>query len=156
MAKIRESLFQRFEEKIHGCRFLDLFAGSGIMGLEALSRYADFLLAVDQNRKQIQALHEAFESLDLGPEHAKAIVMDALTFIQRPNREAPFDVIFIDPPYGKVNFEKLIQNIDRGGWLAADGLLMIEHEIHEGDRWPTLKQFTPYAFGDTIISVRQA
>lgn len=151
MARIRESLFQRLEAQINSCRFLDLFAGSGIMGLEALSRNAAFLLAVDSNRQQIKHLHEAFETLDIGPDEAKAIVMDACALIKRQNREAPFDVIFVDPPYGKVKLDKVIQDLDTNGWLTPEGLLIVEHERRES----IPEGFTSYEFGDTIIAIRE-
>ncbi|MGD8957138.1 MAG: 16S rRNA (guanine(966)-N(2))-methyltransferase RsmD, partial [Chromatiaceae bacterium] len=97
--RVRETLFNWLQSEIHGARCLDLFAGSGALGLEALSRGASALLAVEQNRAAAQRLRENIRLLD-EQAAAEVIQRDALSLLTRPP-VAPFGIVFLDPPFAQ-------------------------------------------------------
>lgn len=149
-ALIRESVFSRFPHRLADARFLDLFAGSGIMGLEALSRGASFVLAIEKEKRQCRKIQEAFEAFGLSSHEAKAIPIDAMALITKPCREEPFDWIFIDPPYGFEGLEALVTTCLQNQWAKPNGIVIVEH----GSRDPNLPGFSRRDYGDSSISVR--
>ena len=100
--RIKETLFNMLQTEITGCRFLDLFSGSGGIGIEALSRGASACVFVENNKKAADCIRQNLSFTRLEPD---AVVMecDALTALRRleDSGEQPFDLIFMDPPYGK-------------------------------------------------------
>lgn len=149
-AMIRESLFSRFQSEVPGCRFLDLFAGSGIMGLEALSRGAAFVLAVEGDPQQARLIRTHYEKLGLAEESGKVIAYDVKALLAKPCREEGFDIVFLDPPYGFRNLAQLAAWLPEHGWLRPGGVTVVEH----GRRDPDLPGFTRKDYGDTSISIR--
>ncbi len=129
MGKVRESLFSMLEARgvVWGAvRFLDVFAGSGSLGFEALSRgavYADF---IEKDRKAAQCLRKNAESLGLA-ERCTIHEEDALRVTARRPSE-PYQIICVDPPYGADLFKPTLKNLMRGGWMADDGFLIAEVE----------------------------
>ena len=147
-ALIRESFFNKFQADMMDCRFLDLFAGSGIMGIEALSRYAGFVLAVEQDPVQAKLIKDNYEKFGLEKD-AKILTMMVEKLIDKPCKENPFDLIFADPPYGYKDLPGLFETLTTNGWLIAGGSIMIEH----GKRDPDIPGFTRKDYGDTSVSV---
>lgn len=100
--RIKETLFNMLQTETTGCRFLDLFSGSGGIGIEALSRGASACVFVENNKKAADCIRQNLSFTRLEPD---AVVMecDALTALRRleDSGEQPFDLIFMDPPYGK-------------------------------------------------------
>lgn len=122
-SKIRQAFFNILAYKVPDCRFLDLFAGSGLMGLEAASRGAATLLAVEQKKIQVKAIEGNYEKLGLP---GKVVCADVREFL-RTLEPSSFDIIFADPPY-KSTFPKLVlTDVDKFQLLAEDGVLAIEH-----------------------------
>ena len=121
--KVRESLFNILQFKIYGCRFLDLFAGTGAMGIEALSRGASEVVFNDFSKKSLQIVKKNLEKLKI-ENGVKVVNFDASRFLIT-NKE-PFDVIFIDPPYKSgLGLEALKVVKDS---LADDGVVVYEEE----------------------------
>lgn len=120
--RVRQTLFNWLGQELHGKACLDLFAGSGALGFEALSRYAATVVMVDQNPAVHRALTENASLLKA--ERARIVRLDALQFLAQ-NAQL-FDVIFLDPPYGQGWLEKLLPQIGRH--LAADGVVYAEAE----------------------------
>jgi 16S rRNA (guanine966-N2)-methyltransferase len=149
-ALIRESIFSSLQQRIPGCRFLDLFAGSGIMGIEAISRGADFVLAVDKDARQCQVIRKSYAALGVTQEQGKIIPHDAVALISKPCREEGFDVIFVDPPYGFAKLPAVIEALIANGWVKPEGVIIAEH----GSRDPDLSGFTRRDYGDTSVSTR--
>lgn len=147
-AKIRESIFNRLQWRLPDCRFLDLFAGSGIMGLEALSRGAAFTLAVEQDRAQCRSIRNSYEAFGLTEKDAKALTAEVGSFLGQSCRETPFDLIFMDPPYGYTGLAELTQLCLENGWLNDGGVIVIEHATRD----PELPGFTRAVYGDTAVS----
>ncbi len=124
--RVRESLFNvlsggRFGDPITGARVLDLFAGTGALGFEALSRGASHATFVDKGRKA-QGLIRANGRM-LGARF-DALAVDATRLPPCP--DVPCDLVFLDPPYGKGLGEKALASATAGGWIAGDALILWE------------------------------
>jgi 16S rRNA (guanine966-N2)-methyltransferase len=149
-ALMRESIFNKFQMALPGCRFLDLFAGSGIMGLEALSRGAEFVLAVEGDSDQARAIRKSYATFGIPEAQGKVIAHDARQLLSRTCREAAFDFIFMEQPYGFKALPALVEASVNNGWLNPGGVLIVEH----GSRDDDLDGFTRKNYGDTSISIR--
>lgn len=125
--KARESLFNLLVHgpypPIEGARVLDLFAGTGALGLEALSRGAERAVFVDDGAAARALLRENVEALDLTG-RAKIFRRDATRL--GPSRGAPFDLVFLDPPYGRGLGEKALASALAGGWIAPGATIVWE------------------------------
>lgn len=97
--RVRETLFNWLSEKIEGARCLDLFAGTGVLGFEALSRGATQVTFVDKHPRVIRALYEVAQELQTS-ECCEIILSDAVAWLhQKKAQEVPYSVIFLDPPF---------------------------------------------------------
>jgi 16S rRNA (guanine966-N2)-methyltransferase len=123
--RVRESLFNVLTHKIDfdGARVLDLFAGTGALGLEALSRGAESVTFVDDGRVA-QGLITKNIDLCRARDRARLIRRSALKLGENP--DAPYSLIFLDPPYGKALGEAAIDVARAGGWVAEDALIVWE------------------------------
>lgn len=123
--RVRESLFSMLTHRdvIHGARVLDLFAGTGALGFEALSRGAREVCFVENGRVGQRLISENIQKLRVADE-VKLMRNDATRLGAWP--DAPFDLVFLDPPYGKGMGEKALAAAHGGGWLAADGTIVWE------------------------------
>jgi 16S rRNA (guanine966-N2)-methyltransferase len=127
--RVRETLFNWLQHSITGSRCLDLFAGSGALGLEALSRGAKEAVFVEQFPAAARALQEQLVRLG-GTGRARILEMGAARFLRTPG--APFDVAFLDPPFGKDALVEYIPLLDAGNWLNVGGLIYLENERAAG------------------------
>jgi len=132
--RVRETLFNWLQAEIRGARCLDLFAGSGVLGLEALSRGAGQLCAVDQNRTAAQRLRDNVNLLR-EQEQAEVLRTDALRLLKTPPG-APFDIVFLDPPFADGLLSKVCDLLEDRGWLAVDALIYVEQDA--SGAWPTM------------------
>ncbi|MDE4140182.1 MULTISPECIES: 16S rRNA (guanine(966)-N(2))-methyltransferase RsmD [Rhodobacterales] len=123
--RVRESLFNVLMHTgaIDGARVLDLFAGTGALGLEALSRGAALVTFVDDGRVA-QGLIRKNVGICRAEDRTALIRRSALKLGQNP--DAPYDVIFLDPPYGKDLGQKALAVADAGGWIAPGALIVWE------------------------------
>ena len=123
--RVRETLFNWLQHSLSGTRCLDLFAGSGALGLEALSRGAAEVVFVEQFPAASRTLQELL--VRLGAEgKGRVMEMGAARFLRTPAK--PFDIVFLDPPFGKDALAEYIPMLDSGGWLKAGGLVYLENE----------------------------
>ncbi len=126
--RVRESLFNvlmggRFGDPITGARVLDLFAGTGALGLEALSRGAREVCFVDDGRKAGALIRENIR-LTRSTAAARLVMRDATRL---PGHDGDgFDLVFLDPPYGKAMGERALAGGVTGGWIAPGALIMWE------------------------------
>ncbi len=122
--RVRETLFNWLQMQIPGARCLDLFAGSGALGLEALSRRAREVVLVEKHPAAAKALRENIQLL--GAQNALLVNDDALRYLQRETQ--PFDVIFLDPPFRQDWLEAVLVMIFERTLLKPNGMIYLEQE----------------------------
>ena len=121
--RARQAFFNILGERIHGARFLDLFAGSGIFSFEAVSRGATESVAVDASRQHAAAIEKIARELDVP---VRTIAADVFAGIKRLRGEV-FDVIYADPPYDYQGYDALLAAIAGELSLAPEAVVAIEH-----------------------------
>jgi 16S rRNA (guanine966-N2)-methyltransferase len=124
--RVRETVFNWLQPIIAQARVLDLFAGSGALGLEALSRGAAFSVFVDQQARIAAYLKDVLGQLQC--EQATVHTRDALELLRGPTPEKPFDVVFLDPPFRRGMIAPLCALLAKGGWLAPASHVYLECE----------------------------
>jgi 16S rRNA (guanine966-N2)-methyltransferase len=127
--RVRETLFNWLQWDIPGARCLDLFAGSGALGLEALSRGAAEVVFVEQAPAAARSLRTQLERLG-GSGRAQVIEAGAARFLRAAGE--PFDVVFLDPPFGAGVLDEYLPQLAAGRWLKADGLVYLECQRQAG------------------------
>ncbi|SFK17556.1 16S rRNA (guanine(966)-N(2))-methyltransferase RsmD [Caulobacter sp. UNC279MFTsu5.1] len=139
--RARQAVFNILEHaawapELNGARAIDLFAGSGALGLEAMSRGADFCLFVETDDAARGAIRENLEAFGLFGQ-ARVHRRDATDLGPRPGSVgAPFDIAFLDPPYARGLGEKALDQLVAGGWLAPGAIVMFERGRDEADPAP--------------------
>jgi 16S rRNA (guanine966-N2)-methyltransferase len=123
--RVRETLFNWLQHSLAGTRCLDLFAGSGALGLEALSRGAAEVVFVEQFPAAARTLQEQLVRLG-GEGKGRVMEMGAARFLRTPAK--PFDIVFLDPPFGKNALAEYVPMLDSGSWLTPSGLVYLENE----------------------------
>jgi 16S rRNA (guanine966-N2)-methyltransferase len=129
-AKVRQAVFSMLEARgveWEGLRVADLFAGSGSLGIEALSRGAELAVFVDKSARAIAALKGSMADLRVPPPRYRILHADLLKVLAKPPAR-PFDLLFIDPPYGLDLLAPALAKAVSGGWLTQDGLILAEVE----------------------------
>jgi 16S rRNA (guanine966-N2)-methyltransferase len=136
--RLRESLFNvlahAYGDPITGARVLDLFAGTGALGIEAISRGAAYALFVDDGVEARALLRSNTESLGLGG--VSRIFRRDATKLGPAHPLEPFSLVFLDPPYGKGLAEKALASAHGGGWLSPDALIVVEEAIEAAFKAP--------------------
>lgn len=138
--RIKETLFNMLQARIPGARFLDLFAGSGGIGIEALSRGASYCVFGDRDRQALNCIRANLEHTGLA-ERAEVISGDYSRTLARLRGGEPFDIIFMDPPYDSRLVRGALEQIADSGLLADDGVIIAEVPAEEdlrrdlGDAW---------------------
>jgi len=144
--RIRETVFNWLQPYINQSCCLDMYAGSGMLGFEALSRGAGEVVFIEQNIKTVHKLKENIDMLDA--EDATVFRLDALTWLQssvtdkRHNNK--FDLVFLDPPFHTDLLAKSCALLNSSGCLAEDAIIYVEHNIDSDikvpENWIVLKE----------------
>ncbi|WKX72820.1 16S rRNA (guanine(966)-N(2))-methyltransferase RsmD [Streptomyces sp. XD-27] len=138
--RAREGLFSTWESllgSLHGIRVLDLYGGSGAVGLEALSRGAGHVLLVEADARAARVIRENIRTIGLPGAEIRTAKAEQITV--RPAPEQPYDVAFLDPPYavGDDDLREILLTLGRNGWLAPDALVTVERSTRGGEfGWP--------------------
>lgn len=133
--RVRETLFNWLGPTIEGKRCLDLFAGTGALGFEALSRGAASVEFVERSREAMSALEESRDTLQA--DGARLVCADAMAYLRQPPGAA-FQVVFLDPPYGSDSVSELCRLLTEGDWLAPDARVYFEqHSTQAPPKLPT-------------------
>ena len=154
--RVRESIFNLlvnggYDDPITDARVLDLFAGTGALGFEALSRGAAFALFVDDGRSARALIRQNIDILRLiGP--TKLFRRDATRL--GPATGAPFDLIFLDPPYGKALGQKALAAARDGGWLSDKALIVWEENARQTSP-EGYEELDARRYGDTWVHILQ-
>jgi len=150
--RVKAALFDTLGQQVVGCRFLDLFGGTGSVGIEALSRGAAEVVFVEINRQALRTIGENLRRTGLA-ERARIVQGDAFAFLQRPDLE-PFDVIYVAPPQYRRLWVKALQAIDaRPSLLAEDGQVIVQIHPKEQETLELqhLKLADQRRYGSTLL-----
>lgn len=151
--RVRESIFNilvhgAVGRDLDGAKILDLFSGTGALGIEALSRGAAYCLFVEDNADARALIRQNIESLGLSG--ATKIYRRDATDLGDVARPGPYDLVFLDPPYGQGLADKALISAAAGGWLAPDALVVIEERADIEVRFPpSFLVQTRRTWGDT-------
>lgn len=148
--KVKESIFNVIQFEVAGAKFLDLFAGSGQIGIEALSRGADSATFVDENKNAINVVKRNLSETNF-EKSAKVINIDSVLFLKKTNDI--FDIAFLDPPYNSSLLDEaisLIQNV-----MSENGVIIFEHPMEKQlpDEFAAFCLSKIYRYGKIAISV---
>lgn len=146
--KVKESLFSAIQFDIEGRRVLDLFAGSGQLGIEALSRGASGCVFVDKNTEAVKIIRQNLLHTGLS-EKSQVLGTDALTYLTRPGDR--FDLVFLDPPYAA---DLLIPVLEKVAPLVNDGGIIVCETADTTELPSVLDRFSvakTYRFGHTLV-----
>jgi 16S rRNA (guanine966-N2)-methyltransferase len=154
---VREAMFSALDARgaLVDASVLDLYAGSGALGIEALSRGSAKAVLVERNRAALEAIATNVAVLGLD-RRAAVVASDVSRFVHgAPVRDAPFDLVFVDPPYDSDDHETtaLLDALGAPGWLAPDAIVAVErparHPVAVPPGWRTGWE---REFGDTLLS----
>ena len=126
--RIKETLFNILQMDIPGCYFLDLFAGSGQMGLEALSRGAAYAVFIENNRKAAQCIEENIAVTKVAKE-SRLLTTDVISGLSSLEGKYTFDIIFMDPPYRQGLEEDVLRFLSRSSLLKPDTKIIVEASL---------------------------
>lgn len=152
--RVREALFSSLQsefDSLDGLRFLDLFAGSGAIGLEAASRGAIHVDLVESDRRAAQVITRNIAALKCGVAQVKSLPAQRFV-LGTPT--APYDVIFLDPPYAyeHESLTQLLQAVSGPTWLAEGAIVVVERSRRDDFDWPApLTGLRDKKYGDTIL-----
>lgn len=143
--RVKETLFNWLMMDIAGSRCLDCFAGSGSLGIEALSRQAQAVTFLEKFADAANQLRKNLVSLKA--ENGKVIQTDTLQFLAQKNSEAPFDLVFVDPPFHQGFVPQVLTALEQNGWLTENALIYVETEKNHSplvlpEHWKVIKEKT--------------
>lgn len=150
-SKVREAVFDILRDKALGTVFLDLYAGTGAIGIEALSRGAVRAVFVEEDLVRADAIKETL--CRIGFKDALVARERAVNFIKKIHEA--FDIIFLDPPYASEELEQVLPLLGEGGVLKDEGIVVAEHSSKKilPSEIGSLKLKKIYKYGDTSLSV---
>lgn len=157
--RVKTTIFDVLKDEIEGKKILDLYAGTGALGIEALSRGAGFVTFVDSSHKSIEIIKKNLEELKF-KDKTKIFKLDSLKFLRRENPKKEryvcikrYDIIFCDPPYQKEVVSKVLDLISEKDVLEKNGIFILEH--HKKERLKVKKNLVlvkEKKLGDTVVS----
>ncbi|RUM87951.1 MAG: 16S rRNA (guanine(966)-N(2))-methyltransferase RsmD [Thermovibrio sp.] len=152
--RVKESVFSILNNYLEGTKFLDLFAGTGSIGIEALSRGAERVVFVESDRRFCKLIRENLQKLGIPKEKYEIICDDYTKALKKLSRRGEvFDFIYADPPYEKGYYTRVVNMVKNLGLLDRDGLLILEEPkknpfIPEDEEWLVEKR----NYGTTTVS----
>lgn len=157
--RVREAVFSAVQARctLNGARVLDLYAGSGALGLEALSRGAGHVRFVESDRRAAAVLRRNVEQLGLGGPGGGAaeVTVATVSAVLQGRPDLPYDVVLADPPYalGDAALNGVLRAVAERGWLACGGLLVVERSTRTvPPTWPDgVVALTERQYGDTTV-----
>jgi 16S rRNA (guanine966-N2)-methyltransferase len=150
--RIKEALFNLLQP-ISGKSFLDLYAGSGSVGLEALSRGVARVVFIEKNPALVHLINKNLQECGFDAPFA-TLAMDVRHGLkQLANRQAQFDILFADPPYEKMLIDETIRLIGESSLVSGNGLIVLQHSFREPiHNANSFELFDQRRYGDTILS----
>lgn len=150
--RVKEALFSIIQFDIPGARVLDLFGGTGQLGIEALSRGAKSATFVDASNTACNLIRENLKRTRL-QEESRVICSDYLAFLGRCSEK--YDIIFLDPPYAEVFLENALNRITEIDILQSGGIIVTERPFGKELPWefPGFSRSRDYKYGNTVITI---
>ena len=153
--RVKESIFNKLAADLPEARVLDLFAGTGNLAIEALSRGADWVDLVELRSSSLKIIQQNLTKLSLS-EKCRVYGKDVFKFLKgraTGEQEAPYDVIFVDPPFTEKLADSVLLAISKSSVYHKDSIIVIEATIHESVReiYSPLYQYDERHFGDKIV-----
>ncbi len=151
---MREAIFNIIGTGINGARFLDLYAGTGAVGFEALSRGAELTVFIETDPSRVNLIKKIGKEFGF-LSHMKVYRMHAIDYLKKArDRGDTFDFIFVDPPYRSGELMKVLPFIAEGGLLKEDGVVIVEHPSKKllPETIGILRQKKRYVYGDTALT----
>jgi len=155
--KVKEALFDILQREIPGSFFLDLYAGIGGIGIEALSRGSAHVTFVESNRTVLNTLRQNVKFSGFTAK-AKVFGMTAARFLRsKIHGDLRYDILFLDPPYHGLEFKKVLPLLSGNDMIKPDGLAVIEHfrKTPMEDSIGPLRKRRTYPYGDTCLTIYQ-
>lgn len=151
-SKVREAVFDILSFRIAGSKFLDLYAGSGAMGIEALSRGASFSLFVESHHEAVALLKDNLARLGLDG-NSQVLQMPAEKALRKIGEMAMgFDMVFMDPPYRDDHWDKTLTLLGEAGILERGASIILEHGTKTKPALPGwLREIKSYKYGDSSL-----
>jgi 16S rRNA (guanine966-N2)-methyltransferase len=151
--RVKESIFDILQDQFQGRNVLDLFAGTGALGIEALSRGARRAVFVEGSKRSLGALRRNIEECRLN-EHSEVLgreVQVAIKILEA--REEVFGLVFLDPPYDRGEARRVLEALSKSPVLTPGTLVVAEHSLSEGiDSIPALQRIDLRKYGRTLVS----
>jgi len=150
--RVREAIFDLIGPGPPGPKVLDLCAGTGALGIEALSRGAKLAVFVDVERRSMGLVRENLDACGFG-DLARIERREATRFLARLDPAAPFDLVLLDPPYGQGLVQRCLEKLSSPGWLSPGGLIFCETEVglELDDSYGPLRRGRTKRYGDTAV-----
>lgn len=152
--RIREVMFRILFRRIRAGRFLDLCAGAGTVGIEAISRGAIVATFVERSAKMCSFIKKNLESCGIKVGHGELVEMEVVPFLKKMHKRRRFwDVVYLDPPYD-ANYDEILEFFARGVAIKPGGTLVIEHhaEMFFPEKFGVMKRWRVLLQGDTALS----
>ncbi len=121
--RVKENLFNIMQNSVFGCRFLDLFGGTGAIGIEAVSRGAEEVFIVERSKDAVKIIKDNLNGVK---ERVNVIFGDSLTFLKTTDKT--FDIIYVDPPYAEGLYKQVFNIVKERRLLNKDGVMVAESE----------------------------
>ncbi|AFY00300.1 16S rRNA (guanine(966)-N(2))-methyltransferase RsmD [Bdellovibrio bacteriovorus] len=152
--RVKETLFNKLQFDIDGARVVDLFCGTGNLGIEALSRGAEFCTFVEKNPKSLVITRKNFEKLRVPAADYKIVNMDVIAYLKSYEGE-PFNIIFADPPFTEKMAHFVMEAASTSAAFGKTTLLAIESQAKERmeDRYGSVIRYSKKEYGDKILSM---
>lgn len=154
MDRVKESLFAMIQNHIKDSVFLDLFAGSGQIGIEAISNGANTCYFIDNNKEVIKVLNQNISNLNI-KKNSKIILSDWKKSLNEfANQDIKFDLIYVDPPYDYNVYEKILEKVSTLNLLNENGLIILEHSnLKFKDTYNNLTLYKSKKYGNKSVNI---
>ena len=150
--RVKEAMFSIIQFDLPGTHVLDLFGGTGQLGIEAISRGAKSAVFVDQSESACSLIRENLKRTKF-QNSAKVVRSDYLTFLQ--NTKEKFDIILLDPPYAEIFLENSLKMISEIDILQTNGIIVTERPVEKALSWdfPGYSRSRDYKYGKTLLTI---
>lgn len=154
MDRIKESLFATIQDNVKDSIVLDLFAGSGQLGIEAISNGAKLCYFIDNNKEVIKILNKNISNLNI-KSNSKVLLSDWKKSLNEfSNQNLKFDLIFVDPPYDYNVYEKILEKVSTLNLLNENGLIILEHSnLKLKDSYNNLALYKEKKYGNKSVNI---